>query len=408
MSLTFQRPYSDFIASYFSNLAAIGSNSYNSEIAIEVTLQDSTVLRYSTASLLITHLSQGAESIPITPLDFVARIQGKPDIKHTQTAQVDLSGLTLVNLDYLISQMIPDNSRPFDNATVRLYLCFPRGGGDYEGLIYFDGRLIDVIGDDAQAQISIESDVASKLAIVGKEITQRCVNELGDSFCGVGFLPLGAVCTKIFEDKVSGCAFWQGVFNGVPFLAPSSAVPGYNGPAIGGGGGTGGGTNGGGWDDPPDGCPDLSMYFKSANGGFLRGHELKVGEAIIWNDTPVVVTQAEVIEAKFRYLVRTQVGAAAVVSASHHFLTSFDDDKGKAAHSIFGGHDDLIARVMSKRVRVRPMNNEGTKRLYTFQPVHSGKVLRLAVSYPHKYECGITKEAMLESHNKPIGFNLAY
>src|SRR5260221_7404447 len=182
--VTFTRPLSAFITNYFAERAAQDSQVYNTQVAAEITLQDGvTTLSYATTGLIIDSLSQGENSTSISPIAFAAKITGAPEVRHSVAKPGDASELTIVNLDYAISQVIPTDHRPFDNASIIVYLCFPKPAGNYEGLIYFVGNIVDVSGDDENAHFTNQSDVGIKLATIGKEITQRCVNDLGDAWC---------------------------------------------------------------------------------------------------------------------------------------------------------------------------------------------------------------------------------
>lgn len=226
MAITFERPLSTYITNYLAN-----NHTYNMQLACEIVLQDLvSTLRYATADISVTSLSQGTSSVAVSPINFVHKISGAPEVRHSQGKAVDASELKIINLDYIITQALPTAGRPFDNSTITIYLCFPKPDGNYEGLIYFIGKIIDVGGDDEDAAFASQSDVGYQFATMGKEVTQRCVNELGDPWCAVNNLPVGAVCSKLQDDKVGGCLYWGGVFNGVGFIDPTGAIQGYSGP----------------------------------------------------------------------------------------------------------------------------------------------------------------------------------
>lgn len=241
MSVEFKRPLSPFITDFFAARAALESRVYNTVLAAEITLTGelAETLNYATKTITVDSLSSNGASVNITPINFSARVTGSPEIRHSQAKPVDASEIDVVNLDYLISEVIPASERPFDNASVIVYICFPKPNGNYEGLIYFIGKISDITGDDLDAHLASVSDVAIKASTAGREVTQRCVNVLGDSWCGVNLLPVGAVCSKIQDDKEAGCIYWGGVFNGVGYINPGSRVQGYTGPISEGGFDTG-------------------------------------------------------------------------------------------------------------------------------------------------------------------------
>lgn len=388
----FERPRSAFIDEFFASRALSNARAYNTEIAFSIHLADDTIIRYGSATIVIDTLSQGSISIPITPLVFSPRVSGKPEFRHTQTKAVDASQFQLVNLDYLITQLIPDIARPFDNAKVIVYLCYPKADGNYEGMIYDLFVITSVEGDDENADISMVSDISARNAMLGMEITQRCQNIFGDFWCGVTHIPLGGECSLIWNDRTGGCLYWGGVFKGVPYINPSGYVPGYYGPPL--DPGTGG-------FEPPIGggghCPDPRMWFRSANGGHIRGLDLKAGEAILWNETPGIIEAVEKVHAQYRYLVETATGPAFIGSASHKFLTSYDDDKGMPLHE-WKQSFDMIGRSPE---RGRHMIDGGADN-YTIRIAPPGDVLILMIKGSNKYDCGRNKGYTLESHNKPI------
>lgn len=205
-----QRQLSPFILNFFQERAVLNARSYNTELAVEITLNDDTKVLIATANLTMDSVSKDGASEAITPLTFIGKISGAPDIRQSQTKTPDAGNFELVNLDGLFNQSIVDSSRIFDNAKVRLYWVFPKPVGNYEGIIYFDGYFNELSGDNENASMSITADASSRASVVGIEATQRCMNELGDDRCGVDHLPAGATCSKLWSDKVNGCKFWGG------------------------------------------------------------------------------------------------------------------------------------------------------------------------------------------------------
>jgi hypothetical protein len=391
MAITFKRLLSPFIQSVFDNAAAINSRAFNTELVCEFVLKDGTLLHYGTRTLTMDTVSQNGASVSITPLTFTGRLTGTPEIRHTQGKAPDGGEFSLANLDYIITSVLPTVDRPFDNAYVTCYLCFPKSSGNYEGQIYFKGLLSDVGGDDEVGSVSAVSDLSHKAALIGREITQRCLNELGDAWCGVGHLPGGAVCTKDWADKVAGCGYWGGVFKGAPFINPNGLLQGVFGPGSGGGGtGFGGG-----------GCPDVdTTLFPSANGGIITARDIRVGEYIFDpHNIPVEVQHAEIMREQYRYSLTTNHGANLIVSATHRFLTYAGDNEGQAAVEFNGESSSILLKIKDElRLALRGLPSRRPE--FEFWPTSGGEVLFLSVSGSNTYLAGQQPDYWVGSHNK--------
>ncbi len=399
MAITFQRNLSPFLTAFFADRAAQNRRTYNSQLAAEITLKDATVLRWATAAIIIDTLSKDGATVATGPLAFDGRLSGAPDLRITQTKAPDSGVLEVVNLDYLVSTAITDSDRVFERARIRLYLAFPKDAGTYEALVFFDGFLDELQADDETGQLSLIADINARHAIVGKEITQRCGNELGDSWCGVGLLPPGAECTKIHDDAEGGCAYWSGVFNGIPFLDPATPR------------GNAGNPGSPPWEDYPQrpDCPCAeTTWFKSANGGGIHARDMKAGEAIYGPlDEIVVVEEVRPVVVDYRYLVETISGAKQIVSATHRFLTAFDDPKGKPATSWKFGSDGLIVDTPRGAAKIAA-STDGRNSQYSFRPLGRGTVLRLTVSGSHRYWSGMEPRYYIGSHNRKEDWEIIY
>lgn len=398
MAITFQRNLSPFLTDFFATRRAEDRRAYNSQLAAEITLKDASVLYWATASIIIDSLSIDGASVAHGPLLFDGRLSGAPDIRIGQTKAPDTGTLEVVNLDFLLSTAITDENRVFERAKLRLYLAFPKGHptdpvSTYEGVILFDGYLDEAMSDDQSGQLSLIADINDRAAIVGKEITQRCMNELGDSWCGVppGTLPPGAECSKIHDDILAGCAYWGGVFNGVPYLDPLIARS------------TGNNGEQPPWEEPdqPE-CPCIeTTWFKAANGGAIHAKDLRAGEPLIWHDDEIVIVEAaDRVYAPYRYLVKTASGADQIVSATHHFLTNLEDDRGRACTNWKFGEWSLVANTPKGIQSLPPSDVRKRNFTYSFKPLGPGEVLKLAVSGSHRYWSGMHKGFYLGSHNR--------
>jgi hypothetical protein len=387
--VSFERPRSAFIDSYFAEKAALDSRAFNSHLAFDITLRNGTSMRFATKEILMDTVSKGSISQAITPIQFLARVDEAPaDIRHSQTKTVDGGAINLINLDYTLSQLIAHTDRLYEGASVVVYLCFPKTTGNYEGMIYANLVITSPIGDDEKVTLQTVSDVSARDSMLGMEMTQRCQNTLGDAWCGVGHLPPGAECSLVHADREGGCLYWGGVFKGAPHLNPTGYVAGFNGTIDPGSGG---------FDDTTPGgyqCPDYRSWFRTPN-GYVRGGQLKAGDLICWHDEIVTVLRTRRVYAPFRYLIESSVGASLVCSASHLMLRSFDDDDGFPLHQWKQDRDHLIARTPAGRFKLHGEE-------YRIKPTFPGDVLQLETSAPHKYECGRNREFMFECHNKPI------
>lgn len=390
MAITFTRPLSAVIQNYIASRADLDSRAYNAQLAVEIVLQDATVLQYATKQLTMDSLSRAGASVAITPVNFIGKITASPEFRHSQTRTVDAGDLDIANLDYFLSALIPENARPFDNTFVTAYLCFPKASGNYEGVIYFIGQLNEIQGDDEVARISFISDLADKTSNLGQEISQRCMNTLGDAWCGVTNLPPGATCSNIWQDAENGCAKWGGVFNGVPFLNPNAISP-Y---VYSGGGGL---EPGSGWPDPPY-CPDIESYFKSANGGYIHGKDRLVGEQLVDHKGRIVTVEAaEPVFCEYRYRISTSVGASIICSATSLLLTDFDDEVGARASNWRFEHYSLVTDTPQGVIVIAPSRPREDG--YRFDVYSAGMCLKLTTTAPHIYLAGEKPGYYVAKHN---------
>lgn len=423
------RPLSPFIKNFFASRAALDARAYNTHLAFLIRLKTDALIPLSTEPLLMTSQSKGGESVTLLePISFQGKVLTAPDIQFTQTDASDGSTQIIVsNLDYLLTSLIPEEDRLFDGATVTVYLCFKKPDGTYEGLIYGKGNLKAAEGDHEFAPFSYVSDLSDKTKTAGGvELTQKCTNLFGvfdaarRSWCPASGFPSGSKCSKVFDDDEAGCAFWglQAFFKGVPFFNPNGLVDGY-----------GGVVTGGGWIEPPviGGCYDLYSFYDTPEGA-RRGDLLKEGDALLnpYGET-VIIQSLEVLFSRYRYLLETPSGAAAICSADHRVLTGFGDEKGTALYSLIQSEaENLKGRVdgnFEKTLRlqleagligadaVSPhiIISAGAGAFFspfTLRLAEAGKVLRLTVSSPNTYQAGLRPNLYVGAHNKPIYQNL--
>lgn len=350
------RSLSPFLLNFFAEKAAQDARFYNSHLAIEITLKNASQLHYATGKVILSTLSVDGVSVAVDPeVEFEPKITNPPDIQFTQGSNADGSTpFDISNLDYLLSGIIPEPTRLFDNAKATVYICFPKPDGKYEGVIYTKGVLNQTDADDRVARLTFVSDLSNKtITTGGKSITQRCVNELGvsnsRSFCPSGSdIPAESVCSKEFDDEVAGCAFWgrQAFFNGVSFFNPEGLVPNYSG-VIGGSG----------WGFiPPTRCVAADTWFLMADGSPKKGKDLKKGDMVKNHLGEVtVIDSVELFHAEMRYRVRSQnSGTTLICTPTHPFLISPTDKKGTSILSLLPDHNpsSKYSQIVADQVRI--------------------------------------------------------
>jgi len=385
------------------------SRAYNTHLAFDVTLRTGAHIYFSTQPLTMTSKSTAGVSVAISPQPYIGKVTSPPDIVFTQTAATDgATPFTVTNLDYLISALIPEEDRLFDDADVNVYICFKKSDGSYEGLLYAIGRLKGIEGDHEIATISFVSDMSDKdITVGGRQLTQKCLNILGvnsgKSWCRATGTT-GLTCTKVLDDKVGGCAFYgqQDVFQGVTFFNPNTIL------------GTGFGT-----DTTPtggnQGCYDVESYFRTVD-GTPTGDTLKRGDRMLNHNEEIgLVESVEIIWAEYRYLIEAPSGASGIVSVSHPFLTHFEDTRGTGVLSLLAtdnkpsraliwqqendlvGDDETQARIVEHVL--------GRKFLTPFKATiaPSGYVVKIGMTDPHTYLAGREIGKYLSAHNqKPV------
>lgn len=374
---------------------------YNTEIGFHIRLSDASEIYLGTHTFTMDKLTQPNQTVAsITPVNFTGKIASASEFKHSQSKAPDYGAAELVNLDYTYTQLVADAQRLYEGAQVTAYLCFPRADGNYTGVIYFIGLVREIQGDDESASMTVIHQLSSRAATMGKEITQRCTNELGDAWCGV---PVGTLslpddtCSKVYSDKANGCLKWGGIFNGVPFINPNGIIANYSGTIGGGGWGGGDGQN----------CPDVDSWFYALD-GWIHGSELRDGVILkTHHDQPVTVTGVERVRADYRYLVKcNRTGVEVIVSATHKFLRSADDLKGKACVSWDFNDDLVLVTPQGVQLSYGRQNFKANFALgedYSITPYTGGDVLKLSTSAPHLYVAGRSKGAGFASHNTKGG-----
>lgn len=401
------------------------ARAYNTHLAFKIRLSSDAEILLSTEPLFMTSVSKRGESVTLdTPEFYQGKVLTAPDIQFTQTDASDGSTNIIVsNLDYLLSALIPEENRLFDGASVTVYLCFKKDDGSFEGLIYGVGNLRTTEGDHEFAPISYVSDISDKSVTAGgRDLTQKCLNELGvnsgRSWCGA-VVSGHATCSKVFDDKKSGCAFYgqESQFQGVPFFNPNGLVDNYAGTV-----------GGGGWIEPNQtGCFDADSFFKTTDGA-KRGRDLREGDQLVDHLNRIsTIQKIRISWADYRYLMESKTTPArAIVSASHLALTSFDDAVGVAVYSLiyapavnlFGDIAGNDARVRQKQLEAGIITEDEAIKIvadiygraamteFNLQIAPSGEVVEIELTAPNTYSAGIKVGEYFGAHNKPIYNNL--
>jgi hypothetical protein len=391
------RNFSPFITDFFASRAAADARAYNAQFGLDITLRSGVPLRVG---------SKGGASIALAPaLSFTGKIEQIPEIFLSQDETADGSGVfNIINLDYLLSALIPEPTRLLDKAECTPYVCLPKPDGTYEGVIMARGFLRLSEGDDQTATLSYVSDLSDRTVIADiRELTQRCLNVFAvidparRSWCGAALDPTvnpsTDTCTFVFDDEDGGCAFWgqQATFQGVSFFNPES-VQGYGGPLDGGGG----------W-DPTDGggriggdCCDEEGWWLFADGIWRGGENVQEGEALIDHRGDIgIVSHVERVWAEYRYLLRSSSGTEAVITPTHPLILSMTDERGTAAMQTIGSKD--------KNLRVVDYATRPALSRFRLRPYPSGWVLRIHMTRPHMYIAGRRPGRGIAGHNeKPI------
>lgn len=392
---TYGRQLSPFIQNIIDTAGQFGAKVYNTELAFDIVLRDTTRLQIATATMTVDSLSIDGASVNITPMTFEGRIEGSPDLRHSQANAPDVGSLDVINLDSLFTSIVPDPTRLYDNAEVKVYLCFRKSTGNYEGLQWFEGNVRNVGGEDV-ANFQLLSDMSNRAATLGQEITQRCLNELGDDFCGVGNLPVGAICSKVWNDPESGCLYWGGVFRGVPFINPDSIATGYTGTPQGNGG----------WIEPVWQCVEPHSFIKTPK-GWRIGKLLKRGDAVVDHfGRHSEIEEIEVVHADFRFLVESNTGASLICSPHHPFLTSTDDAVGTPLLSLPFTQEELegdgvYSTERKKQPTLLTEINGRVKMSSRFwvRPIAAGNVLKLTLRGNQIFLAGREPNKAFGSHN---------
>lgn len=429
------RILSSFFTQFFSDKAELDERAYNSHSGFVIALESGAKINVATGEFTMTSLSRKGESIPLAePIFFEEKLLSAPEIQFTQGDNADGStGVTIGNLDYLLTGLMVESSRVLDGAKITTYVCLRKTDGTYEGLIYAYGNLRVSGGDSDEAKIEFVSDMSDRnVTAGGLEITQKCLNELGVitglSFCPAPNLPEGANCSKIKDDKEAGCGYWgqEAFFKGIAFYNPNT-LPNY--PSISGvGGGAGGGLIGGGdyggWQEPlylgGGDCPDADSFFKTPK-GWKRGRDLREGDALIDHlDRIALIEKIEIVQSNFRYLIESPSGAKGIFSANHPVITSFDDEKGTALYALLPSDKPTDARqkVLKRQELLGIFNPKdenddlkiiefagGASRLtkFSYRIAKAGEVLKISLTAPHIYIAGLTSGAGFAGHNlKPM------
>jgi len=397
------RLLSPFLTSFFADRAAADNRVYNTEFALDITLRTGGNLRLGTKDLTLSTWTYRGASVAFAPAQtYTGKLSAVPEIFYSQDSTADGSGVfDAINLDYLLSAIIPEVPRVLDRAEIIGYICYPKDDGSYEGQIFGKGFLRLTEGDDQVAHLSYVSDITDKSVLMGShELTQRCLNvfqvidPLRRSWCGAANdtnIPGGSTCSLVFDDVDNGCIFWgqEATFQGVSFFNPN-AVPGYGGPLGGGDINPGGGGGGQG------GCCDEAGWWLFSDGLWRGGENVKEGVALLDQRGRIgLVTHVERLWAEYRYLVTASGGAQVICSVDHPLITSLEDETGTPALELYGkSKKDLNQRVIEYGTRP-------TLSRYKLEPAPSGWVLKISLSGSRRlYIAGTKPGSGIVGHNK--------
>jgi hypothetical protein len=296
------------------------------EMAFDITLKDATVLNWATAQITVSKENQAGVSANVSPaISYEPRILEVPEITFSIGKQPDGGTVVVENLDYQFSQSLVSASKPFENASVNVYVCYPLAGeppGTYERDLFFVGKLRENPADSVEGRLLLISDLQDRTPQVGNhELTQRCLNQLGDAICGRANLPVGATCSKIFDDAVNGCAAWdnQHRFNGIDKLIEQVV------------------NSSSGWEEPYGGhigggqCIDPHSFVLTTQ-GMVQAGVLKFGDYVLDDfGRAIRVINVKRVWASERYNVRDRHGNNLICSATHPLKITAADAYGRAA-----------------------------------------------------------------------------
>lgn len=215
------RDLTPFILQSLTRKQSDNSLDLKTQVACDITLPDLTVLRLATAVLTMSSKNVLGVSTAIAPAtNYVPTIRSVSDFRFSIGAAVDGGDIEVEHLSLAWAAYFATGYGGLDGCEAVLYECFRKDDGTYEGDIFFSGIVSGVRADTDTVQISFESDMSQKGALVGRPLTQHCFARFfEDELCGHTGAPPGSTCSFIKDDKVGGCAFWrwEAHFVGAPF-----------------------------------------------------------------------------------------------------------------------------------------------------------------------------------------------
>jgi hypothetical protein len=215
------RDLTPFIIQSLTRKASDNSLDLKTHVAIEIFLPNDPVpLRLATGAITMSSKNVLGVSTAITAASFVASVRKVSDFRFSIGSAVDGGEIELEHLSLAWAGYFAIGFGGLDGCEAVLYECFKKSDGTYEGDPFFIGIVSDVRAVVETVQISFESDMNQKGALVGRPITQHCFARFfEDELCGHTGAPPGSTCSFIKNDAVGGCAFWrwEAHFVGAPF-----------------------------------------------------------------------------------------------------------------------------------------------------------------------------------------------
>jgi hypothetical protein len=224
------RDLTPFIIESLTRRATDNSLNLLTHVACDITLPDLTVLHLATGSITISSKNVLGVSTALAPaVNYVPTIRSVSDFRFSIGSAPDGGSIEVEHLSLTWAQYFATGYGGLDGCEAVLYECFRKSDGTYESDTFFVGFVSSVQADIETVQISFESDMNQKGALVGRPLTQHCfAREFEDDLCGHTGAPPGSTCSFVKDDAVGGCRFWrwEAHFVGVPFDTAGDPVTG--------------------------------------------------------------------------------------------------------------------------------------------------------------------------------------
>lgn len=214
------RDLTPFILQSLTRSAVDNSLDLKTHVACDITLPDATVLRIATGEITITSKNVLGVSTAITPALYAAKIREVSDFRFSIGGAIDGGDIEVEHLTLEWAAYFAMGNDGLNGCEATLYECWRKQDGTYEADTFFVGVVAALRADTESVQISFESDLNQKGALVGRPLTQHCFAKFfEDEMCGHTGAPAGSTCSFIYDDAAGGCAFWrwQAYFVGAPF-----------------------------------------------------------------------------------------------------------------------------------------------------------------------------------------------